>query len=73
MEPNKFQNTRLIDAHQLKRRDLETEKKGRFSILNKCLSDCKLLQNTLKTHSKKLKRSETKTLVTIHLFDKCPK
>ena len=52
MEPNKPQNTRLIDAHQLKRRDFKTEKKDSFSILNKYLSDWNLLQNTLKTHSK---------------------
>ena len=59
-----------INTYQLKRRDFKTEKYGRFFILNKCLWDWNLLQNALKINFKKVKRSETKIIVTNHFLDK---
>ena len=70
METNQFYNTRSFNTHQLKRGDFKTEKYGRFSISSKCLSDWKLLQNSLKTNLKKIKRSEIKTFVTNHFLGK---
>ena len=34
-----YQNTRSASSFQLRKRDFKTEKFGRFSIINKCLTD----------------------------------
>ena len=72
METDQFHNAISFNAHQLKRRDFKTEKYGCFSLLSKCLSDWNLPQNALKTNFKKVKRSETKALVTNHFLDNIP-
>ena len=72
IETDQFENAISFNTHQLKRRDFKTEKYGSFSILSKCLSDWNLIQNALKTNFKKVKRSETKALVTKHFLDNIP-
>ena len=64
----RYQNTRSASSFQLRKRDFKTEKYGRFSIINKCLSDWNQLQKHLKTNFKDIKRSELKTVVTNHLL-----
>ena len=54
METNQSYNTRSFNTLELKRRDFETEKYGRFPILSKCLSDWNLLRNALKANFKKI-------------------
>ena len=60
-------------SQQLKKRNFETEKYGRFSILSKCLSAWNLLQTALQSNFKKIKRLEIKTLITNHFLDKYTK
>ena len=62
------QNTRSASSFQLRKHDFKTEKYGRFSIINKCLSNWIQLQKHLKTNFKDIKRSELKTIVTNHLL-----
>ena len=62
------QNTRSASSFQLRKQDFKTEKYGRFSIINKCLSDWNQLQKHLKTYFKDIKPSELKTIVTNHLL-----
>ena len=64
----RYQNTRSASSFQLRKHDFKTEKYGRFSIINKCLSDWNQLQKHLKTNFKDIKRSELKTIVTNHLL-----
>ena len=64
----RYQNTRSASSFQLRKGDFKTEKYGRFSIINKCLSDWNQLQKHLKTNFKDIKCSELKTVVTNHLF-----
>ena len=63
-----YQNTRSASSFQLRKHDFKTEKYGRFSIINKCLSDWNQLQKHLKTYFKDIKPSELKTIVTNHLL-----
>ena len=64
----RYQNTRSASSFQLRKHDFKTEKYGRFSIINKCLSNWIQLQKHLKTNFKDIKRSELKTIVTNHLL-----
>ena len=46
----------LVASFQLRKRDFKTEKYGRFSMINICLSDWNQLQKHLKTNFKDIKR-----------------
>ena len=50
LKTNQFHNARSIDAHYLKWRGFKKEKLSHFFTLNKCLSDCNVIQNALKTN-----------------------
>ena len=64
----RYQNTRSTSDFQLRKHDFKTKKYGRFSIVNKCLSDWNQLQKHLKINFKDIERSELKTIVTNHLL-----
>ena len=66
-----YQNTRSASSFQRRKRDFKTQKYGRFSTINKCLSDWNQLQKHLKTNFKDIKRSELETIVTSHLLKQC--
>ena len=64
----RYQNERSASSFQLRKGDFKTEKYGRFSIINKCLSYWNQLQKHLKTNFKDIKHSELKTIVINHLL-----